>query len=259
MKAIQRITIFLFVVVLGLYIALQVYDRLYADHIAPAITFDSDVIEISVNQPQEDLLAGVTAKDETDGDLTDQVMVKGVTHLITDDTAKVTYIVFDAANNMATGTRTVHYTDHEKPHFALTQPLVYPLGEAVTLLDRLSASDVVEGDISGNIRVTAQNVTLNYEGIYSVIVQVTNRLGDVESVPLKLVISNAALTPTFELTDYLVYLDVGTEFDPKSYIIHCENSKRVKIDSGVNTEKAGVYDVCYSYEGYTVYLTVVVK
>ena len=62
---------------------------------------------------------------------------------------------------MATCSRTVRYTDYEKPHFSLSQGLVYPVGGSVTLLDRLTATDVIDGDISDNIRVTTQNVTAN--------------------------------------------------------------------------------------------------
>ena len=128
-------------------------------------------------------------------------MIQGVTQLIGSNTAKVTYVVFDEANNMATCTRTVRYSDYQKPFFSMVRPAVYTLGSTVTLLDRLYAHDVVDGDISGNIRIVSQNVNIKEPGTYSVTAQVSNSLGDLDTVNLKVVIVDAESLPTMpELT-----------------------------------------------------------
>ena len=77
----------------------------------PVITCSSDSIDASVTAGDEALLQGVMASDDRDGDLTDQILIKGVSPSLTDSSAQVTYIVFDSANNMASVTRTVRYTD----------------------------------------------------------------------------------------------------------------------------------------------------
>lgn len=267
MKFLDRITVMVFIAVLLIFAACQVYLRVFVDSTPPVIACDSEVLNTKVNAGDRALLQGVTATDDKDGDLTGQLMVKSITPLITDNTAKITYIVFDSSDNMATYTRTIRYTDYEKPHFALHEPLIYPVGSNVPVLDRLSAKDTIDGNLSTNIRITAQNITSSYEGIYNITAQVSNSMGDVETLPLKVIISNAsAANPQIKLTDYIVYLDKGSTFNPYEYIESVLTrdgidvpADYVQVDSPVDTKTPGVYDVSYLYETYTVYLTVVVK
>lgn len=84
-------------------------------HIPPTITCPSDMLEVSVSDEEAALLADVTASDKQDGNLTDRILIQGVSKLITNDTAKVSYIVFDSDGNAASASRTVRYTDYEKP------------------------------------------------------------------------------------------------------------------------------------------------
>ena len=267
MKFLEKITVILFVFVLLAFAACQVYLRVFVDRTPPVISCDSEVLNAQVGAGEHTLLQGVTATDDKDGDLSKQVMVKSITPLITDNTAKITYIVFDSADNMATYTRTIRYTNYEKPHFSLHEPLIYPVGSNVPVLERLTARDTIDGNLSSNIRITAQNITSSYEGIYNITAQVSNSMGDVETLPLKVIISNAsATTPQITLTDYIVYLDKGSAFNPYNYIESVQtrdgiptSADYVQVDSPVDTDKPGVYDVSYLYETYTVYLTVVVK
>lgn len=267
MRILEKVTIILFAVVLLAFGATQVYLRLFVDRTAPVIYCNSEILETAVGASDSTLLHGVTASDNRDGDLTDQLMVKSITPLITDNTAKITYIVFDTSDNMATYTRTIRYTNYEKPHFSLHEPLVFSVGSNVDVLSRLEATDTIDGDISGNIRITAQNISSSYEGLYNITAQVTNSMGDVESLPLKVLISNAsAAKPQITLTDYIVYLDAGKDFNPYNYIdtVTARDGSTmswhdVQVDSAVDTTKPGIYDVSYLYQNYTVYLTVVVK
>ena len=212
---------------------------------------------------------GVMASDDRDGDLTDQILIKGVTPALADSSAQVTYIVFDSANNMATVTRTVRYTDYQAPRFALSRPLVYPLGQTVTLLDRLTASDVLDGDISKTIRITSQNIVNSQPGVYNVTAQVDSRLGEPVVLPLKVVITTGE-TQLIWLKDYLIYLPQGASFDAAGYIdsvVAPDGStlaaSQVSVDDPVNTSVPGVYYVGYTVaaqgQSYTVYLTVVVE
>lgn len=170
-RKMQRVILALFILTLLAFCGLRIYRRLTVDVTPPVITCSTDSIDVSVTAGEEALLQGVMASDDRDGDLTDQILIKGVSPSLTDSSAQVTYIVFDSANNMATVTRTVRYTDYEAPRFALSQPLVYPAGQTVTLLDRLTASDVLDGDISSGIRITSQNVINSQPGVYSVTAQ----------------------------------------------------------------------------------------
>ena len=211
-RKMQRVIAALFILVLLAFCGLRIYRRLTVDVTPPVITCSTDSIDVSVTAGEEALLQGVMASDDRDGDLTDQILIKGVSPSLTDSSAQVTYIVFDSANNMATVTRTVRYTDYEAPRFALSQPLVYPAGQTVTLLDRLTASDVLDGDISSGIRITSQNVINSQPGVYSVTAQVDSRLGNSVVLPLKVVITTGG-PQLITLSDYLVYLPRGSAFD----------------------------------------------
>lgn len=266
MKILQRTIVVLFALVLLVFCLLIVHERFLVDRTAPELQCSSDLIEISVEDPDSVLLQGVTAMDAHDGDLTSKIIIKSITPLITNDTAKVSYVVFDAANNMATCTRTVKYVDYCKPRFSLTQPLVYAVGQTATLKDRLHATDSVDGDISDRICITNHNISTQYTGIYSVTVQVTNSLGDTASLPMKVVIRDNIIAQRIVLDSYILYLEVGDDFDPISHITRvCDAKNTIKdpsevtIESTVNVKAVGVYDVLYSYDGYSVYMTVVVE
>lgn len=268
-RKMQRVILALFVLTLLAFCGLRIYRRLTVDVTPPVITCSTDSIDVSVTAGDEALLQGVMASDDRDGDLTDQILIKGVSPSLTDSSAQVTYIVFDSANNMATVTRTVRYTDYEAPRFALSQPLVYPAGQTVTLLDRLTASDVLDGDISSGIRITSQNVINSQPGVYSVTAQVDSRLGNSVVLPLKVVIT-AGGPQLITLSDYLVYLPRGSAFDAAGYIQSVTapdgtalSAGQVSIESPVDTSVPGTYHVGYSVtaqgQSYTVYLAVVVE
>lgn len=103
-RKMQRVVIALFILVLLAFCGLRIYRRVTVDTTPPVITCSSDSIDVSVTAGEDALLQGVMASDDRDGDLTDQILIKGVTPALADSSAQVTYIVFDSANNMATVT-----------------------------------------------------------------------------------------------------------------------------------------------------------
>lgn len=126
-RKMQRVVIALFILVLLAFCSLRIYRRVTVDTTPPVITCSSDSIDVSVTAGEDALLQGVMASDDRDGDLTDQILIKGVTPALADSSAQVTYIVFDSANNMATVTRTVRYTDYQAPPLcAVPAPGVSP-------------------------------------------------------------------------------------------------------------------------------------
>lgn len=261
MRILERITLLVFAAALLLFAGSKAYSHFFVDSTPPTITCDSDTVELHLGQSREALLQGVSAHDNKDGDITAQIMVQGVTQLIGSNTAKVTYVVFDKANNMASCTRTVRYLDYQKPFFSMDRPAIYPLNATVTLLDRLYAHDVVDGDISGNIRIVSQNVNSKEPGTYSVTAQVSNSLGDTDTVNLKVIITDRADEGEPELpvlSQYIVYLHQGAAFDPAQYIAEPERWA-VSVEHQVDTSVPGTYHVSYTYGGDTVWMTVVVR
>ena len=78
------------------------------DRTPPQITVEEAQITYTEGEAYTGLLAGVTAEDNRDGDLTDEVFVDRVIPT-GEDTAAVYYGVIDSAKNVATASRTVTY------------------------------------------------------------------------------------------------------------------------------------------------------
>ena len=260
MKLLRGIIIGLFVVLAALTGVSEWYARTQVDRTPPTITCEDGVLEVSVQADRTELLQGVTAQDDLDGDLTEKVMVEHVSNLTGADTARITYVVFDSSDNAATCSRTIRYTDYRKPRFQLTAPLHYYVVDTITLLDRLTAVDVIDGDLQEKIRLTASNLTNTLAGTYHVTVQVTNSLGDTSVLPLTILVDSGSgyLTPEIRLTDYLVYLDAGSRFDPGAYVRSITDpsagnknvsKNQAEIFSEVDPSTPGTYEVVYSYTG----------
>jgi len=248
-RTLKTILIICLVLVTAAFAAGQVYSRVVADTVPPVITLDSDSITVSVEDGRDALLRGVTASDAKDGDLTGQIIVSGVSKLIGNNTAKVSYMVFDKAGNMASATRYVVYSDYHRPRFMLITPLVYSLGETVSITGRLQAQDAVDGDITSSIRVLSSDIISSTEGVYNLTLQVINSLGDTAQVTLPVTIrAEADGDSAVKLRRYLVYVGLGDNFEPRNYIesVSAGSVSDVRIDSNVDTQSAGCYLVTYT-------------
>ena len=277
MKNLQIILIVVFLIVSVVFCAFFCYDRLMVDREAPMIVCDGVPLEVSVTAADRELCAGLTATDNVDGDLTDRIVVRKVSQLYGSNTAMIQYAVFDSSSNVCTYSRSVTYTDYRKPRFSLTQPLIYNLNSVVSLSDRLTAYDSINGDISQRIRVSSSAVTSSEKGLYPITVQVTNSSGDTAVAKLTVTIENiTAHHPVIRLSEYLIYADLNSQLDEdtlRSYIVSAKETASgenldfndIIIDAdNLNLSARGSYDVVYSYTNsrglaYNVILTVVVE
>lgn len=237
---------------------------------APTISFDSERMDIPVGELDSRCFDGVSASDNQDGDITAGLMVQGISKFVDDDhTVKITYIVFDSDGNLATASRELRLTDYESPRFHLSKALNYTADATLTVLDRLSATDCVDGDISGDIRVSALTST-EYPEVYTMDVQVTNSLGDTARVTLPVILTSGNTSrPVVELADYLIYRQVGESFQSRNYLSTVNTGSGtaqlsdVEISGTVDTTTPGTYMVYYRYSDAlgtgTAVLTVVVE
>lgn len=231
------------------------------DVAAPAIHLSSDTLMLSVFDGQEKLLDGVTAKDERDGDVTELLVVEGISALRGDHSATVTYAAFDKSGNVSKATRTVIYTDYISPRFSLTQALMYPGNVAANVLQRVTAVDMLEGDLSQRVKagLVGESTSIDSVGTHQVQLRVTNSMGDTAylTVPVE-VYAAGTYNATVELTEYLIYVEKGTDIFPEDYLSKLTYSNQVysgedlwkngavEVHSDVNTEQAGVYMVDYT-------------
>ena len=145
MRILRMLTAALLAVTAVLYIGNGLYTRLSGREVGPVIECPEEVLEVSIHDGEQALLTGVTARDKQDGDLTDRVMVGGVSKLIGGDRAKVTCMVFDSDDNMASLVRQVRYTDYRRPRISLRAPLVFASEkEAKLLLEFAFVNEVID-------------------------------------------------------------------------------------------------------------------
>ena len=115
MRYIRILVIILFIASLGIYGAARIKEQATEDPTRPGITSDREELEVSTSYEESDLLEGLTAEDEKDGDLTDQIMAGNFSQFIEPGVCNLTYVVFDSSNQAATLTRRVRFTDYEAP------------------------------------------------------------------------------------------------------------------------------------------------
>lgn len=246
MKYIRIVVVILFILSAGSYAGLRYYHELNLDETAPRITCDTDSIEISVEDPKEKLMEGVTASDDRDGDLTGEVIVENIGPFMSDGSRTITYVVCDSSNNTGRASRTLTYSDYEPPRFSISSQLRFPAGTEVDILEYLHAEDCLDGDLTNQIRlihgyIPYQPSVGNYELGY----QISNSASDVSDIELIVEIyepDDAAYTPVVNLKDYIVYIQKGKPFNPYQYIENVTVGSReyeIQISSSETSAKEG--------------------
>ncbi|MGM9553414.1 MAG: immunoglobulin-like domain-containing protein [Faecousia sp.] len=259
MRNLQIVVITVFLIVSIIFSVFFCYDRLAVDHTAPQIISDGVPLYVSVNATDKELCSGLIAYDNVDGDISDRIIVRRVSRLSGANSAYVYYAVFDSSSNYCVFNRTIYYTDYCKPRFSLSQPLNFTANSIITLEDRLSAYDVIDGDISNRIRLSSVSVSNTEPGEYPITVQVTNNSGDTSSITLTVLIENTTSRhPTITLSEYIYYATYGeelTEETLRSLIVGASESSAgkavdaadIEISGEVDTTTRGSYSVTYSY------------
>lgn len=270
MRYLKIATILVFLISVGAYILTEYGLKNEKDTMPPVITADSDTLELSVSDPKEALLLGLSASDDVDGDITDRILISGESFFLSPGECSVRYVVFDSAHNSATYKRTIRYTDYTSPHFELHEPLNYVVGGQVRFMEPITAYDCIDGDITGKIRIVSSSVSNYMEGVYPAKLEVMNSHGDKTNVDVNVLITQNAFTPSITLKEYITYVKKGDVFDPYSLIQDARDedgrqiSKHdVKINGVVNTQTEGNYTLFYSLSSNDslkgAYLTVVVE
>lgn len=260
MRAVRTILILVFVISLGVFGASEALEISARDTTLPQISSDREVLEIPCGYTEEQLLEGLTASDGTDGDLTGQIIAGSFSRFIEKGLCSLTYVVFDSANQPASLTRRVRFTDYHSPRFTLTEPLVYREGEGsyFTSMERLGAEDMLDGDLDDWIVQTDTDLNYQNVGSYSMTVEVTNSFGDTASAVLPVHVLTAEQSAlTIRLNQAIVYVSQGESVDPAAYVEGASDTmgnelgaEAVTAFSNVDTSAAGCYEIRYEvYDG----------
>ena len=274
MKIVRILVIVVFILAAAVFGVSKVVDLKGRDPSVPEITSDRDILEISCEYTPDQLTAGLTAYDEKDGDLTDQIIAGNFSRFIEPGLCNVTYVVFDSSKQPGTLTRKVWFTDYHSPEFTLSEPLVFEEGEGnySEVMERLGASDMLDGDLTDWLVQTDSDANYQKTGDYHIQVEVTNSFGDTSAVSLPVhVLGSGAHSMEIELSSWIVYLDQGEKIDPMEYVEAVYNGEgeevskdTVTCESSVDPDTPGTYEIHYEAAdglGHTAetWLTVVVR
>ncbi|MDM8236734.1 immunoglobulin-like domain-containing protein [[Ruminococcus] torques] len=255
MRIVRIILIVVSILSLGIFGISELIRFSGRDTEAPEITSDRDVLEIPCEYTQEQLMEGLSAEDETDGDLTSEIIAGSFSRFINTGECNLTYVVFDSSDQPATLTRKVRFTDYHPPRFTLTEPLVFSEqeGSYTTAMERLGASDQLDGDLKEWITQTDTDVNYQRVGTYTMSVEVSNSFGDTSSAALPVhVVSAENRRVDIALTSGIVYISAGESLDPSAYISGVTaadgsslDPSAVTAESAVDTNTPGCYEVHY--------------
>jgi len=245
----QNVNILLIILIPAvIFLGYLCYARLFTDHTPPVITLDSETLTVSVYDEEDALLAGVTAEDDRDGDLTASVVVEKKTPLSEDGQRTVTYAVIDSKGNVGRAERTVLYTGYEETVFRLTAPLRFPTYSEFKLLAYVQAENNMDGDLTSKIKcTTSHDYSGGTPGEYEVEYSVTDSLDRETCLPVHAEFYDPETEVySIELSDYLVYIEQGSSFDPMDYYVSSDAGTWPETESNVDTDTPGVYEVKYT-------------
>lgn len=219
----------------------------------PVLTYDNDVKDVSIHDDDAALLAGITAQDAQDGDVSDSLVIEQLSSFVGDNERVMSFAAFDKDHHVTKGSKLIRYTDYTPTVFSLSAPLQVQTGTP-DFKAALSAQDCLDGDISRNITVsTDQKINLDVAGSYPARFSVTNSAGDTSSFTATIdVVERTGLAVQIDLSSYLVY--AGSEIDPMSYVSSVTvngddvslSSVDMKIDNPVDYSTPGSYEITYT-------------
>ena len=205
-----------------------------------------------------DPMAGVTAEDAEDGNLTTKIVVEK-NDVKTDVAGKyeVTYKVTD--NQGATRRKTIIVTVNPKMEVLNEAPVIHATDKTITVGDTfdpmagVTATDAEDGNLTTKIEVKKNDVDTTKAGKYEVTYKVTDNQGATctktiaVTVNPKMEVLNEA--PTIDAADKTI--TVGDTFDPKAGVTAKDaedgdlTDKIEVVKNTVDTKKAGEYEVTY--------------
>ena len=280
MRRLKRLSAALFIISLILLVFHIFKVRILDDRTGPVFHMDNRTVEVSVKDGQEALIKGLTATDARDGDVSDSIIVESIGPFTGSGSRIVSYAAFDSDNHATHTKREMIYTDYVPSRFHLSRPLSFAMN-TVNILNGVSVMDSIDGDLTRNVRMVSDGeIDTAHVGEYSARLKVTNSAGAISYLPVTVEIYDASVfhrLPLLNLKEYAVYVEKGDEFDEREYLTSIvingtsysmteeegtygspaeaqEEAQRtisydrVYIESEVNTDVIGSYEVLYSFE-----------
>lgn len=223
------------------------YAMVISDSEPPKVVCDSDRITVSVTASDDELLEGVTASDNRDGNVTDSVVIESISAFAGEERI-IVYAAVDKMGNVGRAQRVLEYTDYEAPRFGLEAPLRFCAGISPDLTQYITADSTLDGDLTGKVKYSMDSmIDVSEAGTYEVEYSVADSTGTISYLPVTVELYDPIVERgTVELTDYLVYVEQGSDFDESDYFEDSSIDGDLDIDSDVDTDEEGIYTVDYT-------------
>ena len=250
----------LLIIALLLTIAVTFYSRTPGEEMneaGPIINSSLDPLTVSCDYTKEDLLKGLTAYDAEDGDITDRIIPGSFSLFKEKGVSEIDYYVYDSDNNCGRIKRDVVFSDYYSPKIGLSSPLVFYTKAASdrVVMNSLYGNDCLDGDVK-HIKVNSSTIDYETAGTYTISVSLINGFGDIATYDLPVhIITREFSGLEIRLTENLIYLKTGSEFNPEDFVKEVELSHTeklmpqkdwgIKIKTDVDTSTPGVYEVRY--------------
>lgn len=215
------------------------------DTVGPLLQAAEEEIKVSIKAEDRELMKGVTAWDERDGDVSGSILIENINKKTggKSNEFEITYVAFDSASNVGRLTRTLIYQDYRQPHFEISEPLRFSMNQDTSLFSYLAANDCLDGDISPFIVIEGKkDITTDAKaGVYSFTLKVSNSVGDTAQLPVQVEIyedsyEDQLFRPQIVLSNYLIYISKGQKFHAEDYLDHIEDGGTRLIDYGPMVE-----------------------
>ena len=264
MRKLRLLILIFFLAVFAFFMVTNIREYLTSDSKEPVITAESDTMQASVSVTDAELLAGMQAIDNLDGDVTDTLVVVSKSKFIAPNTRHITYAAFDQNNNVGTYTRRLVYTDYHAPRFSLSEPFRFVAGNSsYDYLRYIRAEDCLDGNLTPQIKITfgETETASGSTSIQKVNIQVTNSAGD--SSVLELIASfedfDSYSKAAPALTEYIIYVPRGQRPELRAYLDGIWTAGNIRkfsdlgfepgdvsiSDSGVDYNTPGVYQATF--------------
>ena len=196
-----------------------------------------------------DDLAGVSATDQEDGNLTSSIkVINNTVDKNIPGVYEITYKVVDKNNEEVTKTIKVTVIKDEAPVITSSQITTTIGKEKPNLLSNVTATDKEDGNITKDITVDDSKVNYNEVGEYTIFYKVKDSFGN-ETTKEEALIVKENTPPVIYASDKTI--TIGSTFEPSSGVKAQDEedgdiTKNIKvINNTVNEKELGTYEVTY--------------
>lgn len=241
----KGITIAMVILCIGL-AGIFVWNRVSSDRKAPEIEIGNENVVYKKGMDNAELLKGITAKDDKDGDVTDSLVVESIFESKDGKSVTVVYAAKDSSNNVGKVKRSLPCEGFEDTQEGEKQDNSAD-GQGEDKQPEAEEADTQpkeEGEQENSEQPEGNNQEQEPQE------------NDPTAIPADQKAEIDALQPQqpkFYLKEYQVTVPVGTNLDKLSYVKDIADdsdnmdflSRRIQIEDNLNTQVPGTYEVKY--------------